>query len=119
DPRSLPSDGLNTQSFDLLGMTVGTLPMLIFVAALVCTIVLQAIFSYTTIGRAFRAVSDDPQTAQLMGMDAKRVYALATALAFGVIALAGVFQAMRTTVAPADGPMLLLFAFEAVIIGGM
>jgi branched-chain amino acid transport system permease protein len=28
-------------------------------------------------------------------------------------------QAMRTTVSPSDGPLLLLFAFEAVIIGGM
>lgn len=119
DPRSLPSGGLNTQSFDFLGITVGTLPVLIFAAALLCTVVLQAIFSYTTMGRAFRAVSDDAQIAQLMGMDAKRVYALATALAFVVIALAGVFQALRTTVAPSDGPMLLIFAFEAVIIGGM
>lgn len=119
DPRSLPSDGLNTQSFDVLGLTVGTLPLMIFAAAVLCTVTLQAIFSYTSMGRAFRAVSDDPQIAGLMGMDANRVYALATALAFAVIALAGVFQALRTTVAPADGPMLLLFAFEAVIIGGM
>jgi branched-chain amino acid transport system permease protein len=36
-----------------------------------------------------------------------------------LIALAGVLQGMRTTVSPADGPLLLLFAFEAVIIGGM
>lgn len=119
DPRSLPSDGLNTQSFDVLGLTVGTLPLMIFAAAVLCTVALQAIFSYTSMGRAFRAVSDDPQIAGLMGMDANRVYALATALAFAVIALAGIFQALRTTVAPADGPMLLLFAFEAVIIGGM
>lgn len=119
DPRSLPSDGLNTQSFELLSLTLGTLPVMIFGAALLCTLVLQAIFSYTALGRAFRAVSDDPQIAGLMGMDANRVYALATALAFAVISLAGVFQSLRTTVAPADGPMLLLFAFEAVIIGGM
>lgn len=119
DPRSLPSDGLNTQSFDVLGLTVGTLPLMIFAAAVLCTVALQAIFSYTSMGRAFRAVSDDPQIAGLMGMDANRVYALATALAFAVIALAGIFQALRTTVSPADGPMLLLFAFEAVIIGGM
>ena len=48
-----------------------------------------------------------------------RVYALATGIAFVTIAIAGVLQAMRTTVAPSDGPLLLLFAFEAVIIGGM
>ena len=54
-----------------------------------------------------------------MGLRSKNVYALATALAFVLIAMAGVLQGLRTTVAPSDGPMLLLFAFEAVIMGGM
>jgi branched-chain amino acid transport system permease protein len=54
-----------------------------------------------------------------MGLDSRKVYALATAIAFAVVAVAGFFQSMRTTVAPSDGPLLLLFAFEAVIIGGM
>jgi branched-chain amino acid transport system permease protein len=70
-------------------------------------------------GRSFRAVSDDREIAQLMGLNARKVYAQATALAFSLVGLAGALQAMRTTIAPADGPMLLLFAFEAVIIGGM
>ena len=77
------------------------------------------LFERTPLGRAFRAVSDDKEIAELMGLDSRKVYALATAIAFLVIALAGVFQGMRTTVSPADGPLLLLFAFEAVIIGGM
>ena len=54
-----------------------------------------------------------------MGLNARKVFALATALAFVLVALAGGLQSMRTTVAPTDGPLLLLFAFEAVIIGGM
>ena len=120
DPRSLPSGGLNTQSLRLAeGLAIGTLPLLIFVVALACTFALQALFQRTALGRAFRAVSDDKEMAELMGLDSMRLYALATAIAFLVIALAGFFQGMRTTVAPADGPLLLLFAFEAVIIGGM
>ena len=70
-------------------------------------------------GRSFRAVSDDREIAELMGLNAKKVYALATAIAFVLIAVAGALQGMRTTVSPSDGPLLLLFAFEAVIIGGM
>jgi branched-chain amino acid transport system permease protein len=64
-------------------------------------------------------VSDDREIAELMGLNANRVYALATAIAFVLIAAAGILQGVRTTVSPADGPLLLLFAFEAVIIGGM
>ena len=120
DPRSLESGGLNTQSLALgEGFAVGVLPLVIFGAALLCTLALQQLFERTALGRAFRAVSDDREIAELMGLDARHVYALATATAFVVIALAGVFQAMRTTVSPSDGPLLLLFAFEAVIIGGM
>lgn len=120
DPRSLDSGGLSTLSLTLSEQTsVGVLPLAIFATALAVTFALQALFDRTALGRSFRAVSDDRDVAELMGLDARRVYALATAIAFLVVALAGVFQAMRTTVAPSDGPLLLLFAFEAVIIGGM
>lgn len=120
DPRSLDSAGFNTRSLAIGdGFAVGALPLTIFGVALLSTVALQALFDRTKLGRAFRAVSDDREIAELMGLDANKVYALATAIAFIVIALAGSLQAMRTTVAPSDGPLLLLFAFEAVIIGGM
>jgi branched-chain amino acid transport system permease protein len=95
------------------------LPLAIFLIALACAAALQWLSGRTALGRAFRAVSDDREVAQLMGLRANHVYALATGIAFVIIALAGVLQGMRTTVAPTDGPALLLYAFEAVIIGGM
>jgi branched-chain amino acid transport system permease protein len=120
DPRSIESAGLATASVALPGgLAVGVLPLLILALAVGATAGLQWLFGHTGLGRSFRAVSDDREIAELMGLDARRVYALATAIAFVLIALAGLLQAMRTTVSPADGPVLLLFAFEAVIIGGM
>jgi branched-chain amino acid transport system permease protein len=120
DPRSIETGGLNTASVALpAGLAIGVLPLAIFAIALVATGALQWLFNGTRLGRAFRAVSDDKEIAELMGLDSNTVYALATAIAFVLIALAGVLQGMRTTVSPADGPLLLLFAFEAVIIGGM
>ncbi|MGH6626138.1 MAG: branched-chain amino acid ABC transporter permease [Burkholderiaceae bacterium] len=120
DPRSLDAGSLATDSVQLAeGLILGTLPLLIFAIALACTAGLQLLFDRTAIGRAFRAVSDDREVAELMGLDARRVYALATAVAFALIAIAGVLHGMRTTVSPSDGPLLLLFAFEAVIVGGM
>jgi branched-chain amino acid transport system permease protein len=120
DPRSIETNGLNTQSVALPGgVAVGVLPLLILAVAVAATATLQWLFNHTATGRAFRAVSDDREIAELMGLNSNRVYAQATAIAFVLIALAGVLQAMRTTVSPSDGPLLLLFAFEAVIIGGM
>ena len=120
DPRSIETGGFNTQSIALPGgISVGLLPLAILALAVAATAGLQALFNRTRLGRAFRAVSDDREIAELMGLNAQHVYALATAVAFALIALAGALQAMRTTVSPSDGPLLLLFAFEAVIIGGM
>ena len=119
DPRSLDTGALAIDSLSVGGATVGTLPLLIFAVAVLATFALQALFSFTSLGRSFRAVSDDREAAQLMGIRPAIVYAQATGIAFVLIAVAGAFQAMRTTVAPSDGPLLLLFAFEAVIIGGM
>jgi len=119
DPRSLDAGPLALASVALGFATVGSLPLLTFAVAVVATLSLQALFSFTALGRSFRAVSDDREAAQLMGLRPAIVYAQATGIAFVLIALAGTLQAMRTTVSPSDGPLLLLFAFEAVIIGGM
>lgn len=120
DPRSIESGGLNTDSVALGGgLAVGTLPLVIFVLAVAMAVGMQLLFDRTPIGRAFRAVSDDKDAAELMGLDHRHVYALATGIAFLLVAVAGTLHGMKTTVSPADGPALLLYAFEAVIIGGM
>ncbi|MFN3734798.1 branched-chain amino acid ABC transporter permease [Comamonas testosteroni] len=120
DPRSVDTGAFNTQSMALGdGISIGLLPLLILALAVACTAGLQWLFRATDLGRSFRAVSDDREIAELMGLNASKVYAKATALAFVLVALAGGLQGMRTTVAPTDGATLLLFAFEAVIIGGM
>ena len=120
DPRSIGTGGFNTLSLKLGGdLAVGALPLSIFLIAVLMAFLMQWLFNRTAIGRAFRATSDDKDAAELMGVDHRHIYGLATATAFVLIAVAGVLQGMRTTVSPADGPALLIFAFEAVIIGGM
>jgi branched-chain amino acid transport system permease protein len=120
DPRSIETGGLNTQGVALGDtLSLGVLPLIVLAVAVIATGALQWLFARTALGRSFRAVSDDREIAELMGLNAKKVYAFATAIAFVLIAIAGALQGMRTTVSPSDGPLLLLFAFEAVIIGGM
>ena len=77
------------------------------------------VFYRTALGRAFRATSDDPAVAQLMGLDNRHVFALAMALSLAVVAIAGVFLAVRANFDPSIGPARLIFGFEAVIIGGL
>ncbi|MFZ2082056.1 MAG: branched-chain amino acid ABC transporter permease [Xanthobacteraceae bacterium] len=101
------------------GLYVGVLPLLQFAVAVAVIAGLQLIFYRTAIGRAFRATAHDPAVAQLMGLDNRHVFALAMALSLAVVAIAGVFLAVRANFDPSLGPARLIFGFEAVIIGGL
>jgi branched-chain amino acid transport system permease protein len=101
------------------GVYVGVLPLLQFAVAVAVIGGLQFVFYRTALGRAFRATADDPAVAQLMGLDNRRVFALAMALSLAVVAIAGVFLAVRANFDPSQGPARLIFGFEAVIIGGL
>ncbi|MEN9893232.1 MAG: hypothetical protein RLY78_3527, partial [Pseudomonadota bacterium] len=119
DTRSLPGDGLEAESLAVGPLYVGVLPLLIFVAALLMSAGLDLSLRLTAFGRALRAAAADPEAAALTGLDTRRVYAVATAIAVGLLGVAAVGQSLRATVSPSDGPAQLIYAFEAVIIGGM
>jgi branched-chain amino acid transport system permease protein len=120
DSRRLAAGAIEVESFPLLdGISIGVLPLLQFAAAVAVIGALQVLFYRTALGRAFRATSDDPAVAQLMGLDNRHVFALAMALSLAVVAVAGVLLAIRTNFDPAIGPARLIFGFEAVIIGGL
>ena len=119
DSQRLSAGPIETDSVGALGIDVGVLPLLTFGVAVALIFGLQLLFSRTRIGRAFRATSDDPETARVIGVDTGHVFGLAMALCFAVIAIAGVFLAIRSNFDPFSGPARLIFGFEAVIIGGL
>lgn len=100
-------------------VSIGHFSLLTFASAILLLGALQLFLSHTTLGRAFRATADDPATAQLMGINDKRIYGFAMAIAFATVGIAGFFLGARETFAPASGPNQLLFGFEAVVIGGL
>lgn len=101
------------------GIDIGVYPLLVFAVAVFGIASLQMLFYSTRLGRAFRAVSDDADTAELMGIDNRKLYALALGIAMIFTAIAGVLFGIRTIFDPAAGPIRLILAFEAVIIGGL
>jgi branched-chain amino acid transport system permease protein len=120
DSRRLNLGGIETASVALGGqLAVGWLPLITLAVAVAILLGLQGLIGRLSVGRAFRATSDDQETAELMGIDNRRLYGLAMALSLGIVAVAGVFLGIRTTFTFASGPDRLLFAFEAVIIGGL
>jgi branched-chain amino acid transport system permease protein len=117
--RRLQAGAIETESIAFGGIAVGVYPLIVFATAVVAIAGLQLLFYRTALGRAFRATSDDAETAELMGIDNRHLYALGLAIAMIFTALAGILMAIRTNFDPAAGPIRLIFAFEAVIIGGL
>jgi branched-chain amino acid transport system permease protein len=100
-------------------LTVGLLPLTQFLCAVAVIAGLQMLFYRTALGRAFRATSDDRTVAQLMGVETKHIFAVAMALSLAVAAIAGIFMGIRKSFDPYSGPLMLIFGFEAIIIGGL
>ena len=120
DSQKLPTGWLETASIPLgQELAIGVLPLLMFLTAVGVIAALQWIFYQTAAGRMLRATSDDPEILPLMGGNRAHMFALATGLASVVVGIAGIWLAMKTNFDPAAGPARLLFAFEAVIIGGL
>lgn len=119
DSRRLSAGALETSSLSLGGVNIGLMPLLTFLSAVLVIFVLNRLFYRTALGRAFRATSDDPVTASLMGIKPASVFATATGIAMIVVTIAALYLGMRANFDPTIGPARLIYAFEAVIIGGL
>jgi branched-chain amino acid transport system permease protein len=120
DSQGLQAGGLSTSTIRVGDdITLPVFDLLTLAAAIVVIGAVAAFLQRTALGRRVRATADDPQTAALTGVDPRHIYGIATAIAFATVALAGVFFGIRSSFTPSSGPQELLFAFEAVIIGGL
>ena len=119
DSRRISVGGLESASLALGPINVGVMPLLTLASAIAVIVGLNQLFYRTSLGRAFRATSDDPVTAGLMGIQPKRIFATATGIAMVVVTIAALYLGTRANFDPTIGPARLIYAFEAVIIGGL
>jgi branched-chain amino acid transport system permease protein len=119
DTRSLQGGAITIDAIVIGGVSMGTFPLLVALVSLGVYLLTDLVIRKTGAGRVLRATADDGATARLMGVRDRRVFALSMAAVFALIGIAGVFYGIRTPFAPASGPERLLYAFEAVVIGGL
>jgi branched-chain amino acid transport system permease protein len=99
---------------------IGWLPVIIFAVAVIVLLALQYFLTASKYGRLIRAVADDREAALLSGVNSRHVFGIAAAVAFATVGLGGVAYGMSGTVSPSTGTdTILLFAFAAVVIGGL
>jgi len=120
DSRRLRLGAIETASIHLGGnLAIGVMPLLTLGSAIAVILLLNLLFYRTALGRAFRATSDDLEIAQLMGIDHHRIYSIAMGIAMVVVTIAALYLGIRANFDPTIGPARLIYAFEAVIIGGL
>ncbi|WP_298837336.1 branched-chain amino acid ABC transporter permease [uncultured Roseobacter sp.] len=119
DSQRLPTDALTTASLQVGPIALGVMPLLTFASAVLVIVGLNQLFYRTSLGRAFRATSDDAVTASLMGIRPANIFATATGIALVIVTIAALYLGLRANFDPNIGPARLIYAFEAVIIGGL
>lgn len=120
DSRRLRLGAIETASIELGGdLAIGVMPLLTLGSAIAVILLLNLLFYRSALGRAFRATSDDLEIAQLMGIDHHRIYSIAMGIAMVVATIAALYLGVRANFDPTIGPARLIYAFEAVIIGGL
>lgn len=119
DSRKLSLGAIETQSVNILGLSLGVVPLITFAVAVIVLGVLSYIFYGTGLGRRLRATSDSTEVVQLMGVNPRVVFAIAMGISFVVLTIAAFFMGIRSNFDPSVGPARLLYAFEAVVIGGL
>jgi branched-chain amino acid transport system permease protein len=117
--RGVPAGRLDVAAVHVGGLVLPWLAMLKLILALVVIGGLSVLLRYTAWGRRVRATSDDQAVARLQGIRVRPLFASVTGIAIAAAALAGTLNAVTTGVYPALGALTLIFAFEAVIIGGL
>jgi branched-chain amino acid transport system permease protein len=120
DTRKVAGGAIETATLVLGGgVNVGLLPLTIFLSAIAMVIVLDFVLYRTRLGARIRAVSDDVAAADLVGLPAARIYAVAMGIVGVTIAISAGFMSIWTNFDPTSGPSRLLIAFEAVVLGGL
>jgi branched-chain amino acid transport system permease protein len=119
DSRRISAGALETASVSLGNISAGVMPLITFASAILVIVALNQLIYRTALGRAFRATSDDVVTASLMGIRPNSIFAIATGLAMVIVTIAALYLGTRANFDPTAGPARLIYAFEAVIIGGL
>jgi len=96
-----------------------TLQNVLIIAVSVATIaLLYAFMKFTYMGKALRAVSQDRETAGLMGINPNQVVMLTFVIASALAGMAGAMLGPVLVLTPFAGTSVIVKAFAIVIIGG-
>ncbi len=120
DQKYIPSFLSNNSKINLGFLSISMLTLFVIVVTSICMIALNLFIKNTKLGKATRAVSQDPGAAQLMGINVNKTIAITFAIGSGLGALGGALYAIvYPQIEPYMGMLPGLKAFIAAVFGGI
>ncbi|MGN0064504.1 MAG: branched-chain amino acid ABC transporter permease [Nocardioides sp.] len=110
---------VTVESREALGVTYATRDLMIAAISILVLVVVILALSKTRLGRATRAVSDNPALASSTGINVSQVITLVWVVGGALAALCGVFLGFTMGVTFTIGQLVLLLLFAAVTVGGL
>ena len=109
-----------SKTFQILGTTVSVIDIVTLACTAALTIIVVLILQKTSVGKAMRAVADNPEAADLVGIDKNRIITVAFIMGSVLAAVAGILYSGKYTSFSNDmGFMLGVKAFIAAVLGGL
>ncbi|MCW2982662.1 MAG: hypothetical protein JWR63_232 [Conexibacter sp.] len=118
DARSLPAS-YGTTGMSVLGLDLRVAYLIAFGVGVVLVVGTHLGLTRTRVGTAVRAAAADPDTAAVMGIDVRRLYAATFGLAAATAAVGGVLVGVAFSFTPTSGLPWVLKAFAVVVLGGL
>ena len=108
-----------TTYYDVGEVFINQAQLIAFSVSLVVSLLLWLLLARTDLGRAMRAIVDDREVAQMMGINSRRIYAIAVGTSAALAAVGGNILMTYYPAFPHVGLQFLPLAFVAVVMGGM
>jgi len=120
DIRRFPPSVFDPSAFDVLGVRVTASQILIVSTAFAMVGALVVLMQFTRTGLAIRAIAENDDTAQLMGVDIGAVERLVSFVSGGLGGTAGVLIGLNyNAIQPYMGEAMMLKGFAVIILGGL
>ncbi|MBI3033080.1 branched-chain amino acid ABC transporter permease [Candidatus Woesearchaeota archaeon] len=108
-----------SKGITLFGAIITKLQIALIALALLLSLVLYLFMQRTMLGRTMRAVSDNQQLANIIGINAQRVKAYSFLLGSGLAGLAGILIGLEQNLVPTMGTELMIKGFTGAVVGGI
>ncbi|MDO8625014.1 MAG: branched-chain amino acid ABC transporter permease [Candidatus Diapherotrites archaeon] len=107
------------RGLDFLGAIITPLQIVIIIVSLVLLAGLFLFLKYTKMGKALRAVADNPEKAEIVGISSQRMFDISFAIGSGIAGVAGILVGLEQNLEPTMGTALIIKGFTGAVVGGI